>query len=142
MTSIVSLVQLGFGGIVTALAVLSFRLMAQEGKKKDRDPVIYEQIQKYAGYTVKLALIVILGAIVDGGKDFSAKWLESSSHRRAQQGVTLSKQAQDCRESLTGLVGPETEGKGASDLRVVQRLTYDSCFNVMRQIEGLEARTP
>jgi hypothetical protein len=142
MPSIVSLVQLGFGGLVTALAVLSYRLMEQEGKKKDRNPVIYEQIQRYAGYTVKLALIVILGGIVDAGKDIAKGWFADKAKREDRQTMTLSRQAQNCREALSGLTGAEGQGRTLDQLAQVQRLAHTSCFDVMRNIEDLEGRLP
>lgn len=138
MAIILSLVQLGFGGLIAALAVLSYRLMEQEGKKKDRNPAIYEQIQKYAGYTVKLALIVILGGIVDGGKDLAKQWFADKSKREERQTVTLSKQAQSCRETLSGLRGARASELTPNELASVPGRVNDSCFSVMNDIEGLE----
>lgn len=141
-SNLVSLVQLGFGGLIAALALLSYLLMKQEGARRDRNPAIYEQLQRYSKYTLWLALIVILGGIVDGAKDLIGKSLSAAAEKEQRQVVTLSKQGQDCRENLGGLVGPEGMGRPVEQMAQVQRLTHSSCIAVMRQIEELEGRMP
>jgi hypothetical protein len=130
---IISLLQLGFAGFAAFIALLCFRLMRKEISRKTRNLKIFDQIRVFIRYTLVLALIVILGTTIERGLDYYFM-------RDTRQTITLSKQAQDCREALLGLQGREGRYSDKDDLRQAYQLTYQACFRVMKSIEELEAK--
>lgn len=135
---ILPLIQFGFAGFVAAMAMFSYRLMRQEASRTNRNLKVYEQIQRFARYTLTLSFVVLLGSIVEGFLRFGATYVDAKIVREHRQAITLSQEAQDCREALTGLVGAEASGMDEAGLRQINIRVYQSCFRVMRSIEDLE----
>jgi hypothetical protein len=132
---LVELVKLGVAGFVAAMAVLSHKLMTQELAKPSRNMKVFDQIQKFARYTLVLSLVVLLGTVVDG----VAKWLV---RREETRGQVLGAEALACRQALTGLRGAEGEQPTIEGLKQVQRRAYDACFPSLSAMQQLADREP
>ena len=131
LRDIISLLQLGFAGFAAFIALLCFRLMRKEISRKTRNLRIFEHIKSFIRYTLVLALLVILGTTIERGIAYYIA-------RDSRQTITLSKQAQDCREALFGLQGGEGRYSDKDDLKQAYQLTFQACFRVMKTIEELE----
>lgn len=127
---LVELVKLGFAGFVAAMALLSYQLMKSELARATRNAKVFEQIHAFARYTLVLALVVLVGTIVDG----ASKWVMKREDTRLD---ALGTNALTCRQALTGLKGTEGRRETVVELRQVQERAYDACFAALRMMQGL-----
>ena len=138
LSDIVSLVQLGFAGFAAAMAVLSYRLIRLQVARDSPNLRVLNSLRSFTKYTLYLSLVVILATTLERSFDYVSKRLTFEDTNRARQAVASSQQAQNCRESLTGLVGVESLNRSPEKLAEVVRLTYTNCFVVMQSIESLK----
>lgn len=138
MLDIVSLVQLGFAGFAAAMAVLSYRLIRLEIVKKDARISVINALQKFTKYTLYLSAIVLTSTVVTKSFDYVNRRLVSEDFDKSRRALAVGQQAQDCRESLTGLIGAEGKNRPPQAAAEVARLTYTVCFSAMQALEQLK----
>ncbi len=138
LSGIVSLVQLGFSGFAAAMAVLCYRLIHQEVARHEPKIEVINALKNFTRYTLFVSLVVILASLVDLSFGYATKQLAQKDAAEARKAMAASKQAQDCRESLTGLLGAEGTDRPPEELEEVARLVYSKCFAVMGDLEELK----
>ncbi len=138
LRDIVALVQLGFAGFATAMAVLSYRLIRLQAARDKPNLRVIESLRNFTKYTLFLSLIVIVATSVERSFDYVGKRLTAEEANKARQIHTANQQAQNCRESLTGLVGAEASNRSPEKSQEIARLVYTNCFIVMQNIETLK----
>jgi hypothetical protein len=99
---------------------------------------IIESLRSYTRYTLYLSVVVIASTAMERSFDYVTNRLNADESIKSRQIVTLSRQAQNCRESISGLVGSEGTGRSPEKFHEVARLVYTNCFSVMQQIEDLK----
>jgi hypothetical protein len=138
IAEIASLVKIGFAGFAAAMAVLSYRLIRLQAAQKNPNLRVINALQSFTKYTLYLSLVVIVATTIDRGFDYVGRRLTSDDLNRARLALTSSQQAQDCRESLSGLVGSEGSNRPIEKANEVARLTYTACFSAMQSLEKLK----
>lgn len=126
---ILTVLQVGFSGFAAVMAVLAFRLIHLQIKRDRIHASSARTLRDFTRYTLFLSIIVILSTIVERGFDFATRRLDSTAH-------LTSVAAQDCREALQSIVGPEAESGSPEKIQTLLKLTYNSCQAVIRDIEG------
>ena len=132
---ILSLIQVGFAGFASAMALLAYRLINKFISKQNPSITLVTLLKDFVRYTLYLSLIVILAMFVEHGFDYISKRLVAQEADRANSLILTSQAAQNCRESLNGLVGSESANRNARELANIMKLAYASCAPTMQTIE-------
>lgn len=128
---VLSLLQVGFSGFAAVMAILAFRLIRQFlGNPTDASiKTKASLLRDFARYTLYLSMIVIVGISIEHGFDYFSKGLAANA-------LLSSKAAQDCREAVDGLDGPETAARSDHEIRTNIKLVQTSCRSVLQDIES------
>jgi hypothetical protein len=131
LQDIVAILQLGFAGFAAIMAILSYRLIRLQAARKNPNIDVITSLSSFTKYTLYLSIAVILSSSIERGFDYVTKKL-------SVQTLATSQQAQNCRESLTGLVGVEGQNRTPEKTAIVVSRTYDRCFDVIQSMENLK----
>ena len=139
---ILSLIQVGFAGFASAMALMAYRLINKFISRQHPNITLVTLLKDFVRYTLYLSLIVILAMFVERGFDYVSKRLTAQEVEHANVLLLSSQAAQNCRESLNGLISSESVNRNSEELLGIMKLAYATCAPTMQTIENASIKRP
>jgi hypothetical protein len=134
-----TLLQFGFAGFAAAMAVLSYRLIQLEMKRRSPSINVIQSLGTFTRYTLYLSIGVLAANTIDRGFDYITKRLSGEQDDSRRRALIAAQHVQNCRESLSGLEGPEgASSRPAERLQEAMRLAYTKCYDAMQSLEEID----